>query len=134
MYNSSFLSHFLFSNIFILNFNNYLSFSGIIKLKLHHFLPFSLYIIYMPGGTDEKASDIWSIALLLVFNYSVAYAKPTAANADSYILIDSETGGVLCEKIRRIAISRQHDKILTAVLALEMGDLSQVYDCKPISR
>jgi D-alanyl-D-alanine carboxypeptidase (penicillin-binding protein 5/6) len=68
-----------------------------------------------------------SIALLLVFNYSVAYAKPTAANADSYILIDSETGGVLCEKNSQ---NRQYPasttKILTAVLALEMGDLSQV--------
>lgn len=68
-----------------------------------------------------------SIALLLIFNYGVAYAKPTAANADSYILIDSETGGVLCEKNSQ---NRQYPasttKILTAVLALETGDLGKV--------
>lgn len=67
------------------------------------------------------------IVLLSISNYSVALAKPTAANADSFILIDSETGGVLCEKNSQ---SKQYPasttKIITAVLALEMGDLGQV--------
>ena len=39
--------------------------------------------------------------LLFLSNYVVALAKPAAENADAYILIDGETGSVLCEKTRK---------------------------------
>jgi D-alanyl-D-alanine carboxypeptidase (penicillin-binding protein 5/6) len=65
--------------------------------------------------------------LLFLSNYVVALAKPAAENADAYILIDGETGSVLCEKNSQARLyPASTTKIITAVLALEMGNPDQV--------
>ena len=38
------------------------------------------------------------ILLLAATNMSIAYAQPPSLDADAYILIDAQTGDVLCEK------------------------------------
>ncbi|MGE5614342.1 MAG: D-alanyl-D-alanine carboxypeptidase family protein [Bacillota bacterium] len=66
-------------------------------------------------------------SLIFLSNYGVALAKPAAENADAYILIDAETGSVLCEKNSQARLyPASTTKIITAVLAIEMGDLDQV--------
>lgn len=73
-----------------------------------------------------------SIVLIPVFIFlmftGLAYAEPTDITAESCILIDAASGKVLFEKDsnREKMFPASTTKIMTAILALEMGDLDQV--------
>ena len=69
-----------------------------------------------------------AIILIVVFtNTSIAIVQPPAPNAGAYVLLDPETGDVLCEKNPDTKVyPASTTKIMTAILALENGDLSQV--------
>lgn len=63
---------------------------------------------------------------VLLMNTSVAFAQPPAFDAGAYILIDSKTGEVLCEKdSQNTFYPASTTKIMTAILALERGNLDQ---------
>lgn len=68
------------------------------------------------------------IIMLTILMYSgITYAQPPSIEAEGYILIDSDTGDVLYEKNSHSPLyPASTTKIMTAVLALEMGDLNQV--------
>lgn len=58
---------------------------------------------------------------------SIAYAQPPSLDADAYILIDAQTGDVLCEKNSRgILYPASTTKIMTAIMAIELGDMEEV--------
>lgn len=71
-----------------------------------------------------------TLAMVLFFflsNTSYAIEQPPAPDAGAYILIDSETGGILCEKSPDAQVyPASTTKIMTAILALENGDLNRV--------
>jgi D-alanyl-D-alanine carboxypeptidase/D-alanyl-D-alanine carboxypeptidase (penicillin-binding protein 5/6) len=61
-----------------------------------------------------------------MFHTVDAAAQPVAPEAGSYILIDSETGDILCKKdAQERMYPASTTKIMTAILALEKGDLEQ---------
>lgn len=67
-----------------------------------------------------------AIMLLLLMNTSIAFAQPPALDVGAYILIDLKSGEVLCEKdSHKTLYPASTTKIMTAILALEIGDLSQ---------
>ena len=68
------------------------------------------------------------VLFVLLVNTSMAYAQPPALDAGAYILIDAKTGQVLCEKDSetKTLFPASTTKIMTAILALEMGNLDQV--------
>lgn len=67
------------------------------------------------------------ILILALTNTSIAIEQPPAPEAGAYILLDSETGDVLCEKNPDAMVyPASTTKIMTAILALENGDLNQV--------
>jgi D-alanyl-D-alanine carboxypeptidase (penicillin-binding protein 5/6) len=64
---------------------------------------------------------------VLILNVSYAYAQPPAIDADTYILIDAESGSVLCEKNSTVShYPASMTKIMTAILAIELGDPEQL--------
>lgn len=67
------------------------------------------------------------ILLTLIFIKIPAFADVITTDAHSYILIDSKTGQVLCDKNADDKLyPASTTKILTAVVALEKGDLNQM--------
>lgn len=67
------------------------------------------------------------IIIVLLMNTSVAFAQPPALDVGAYILTDLKSGEVLCEKdSQKTLYPASTTKIMTAILALEMGDLDQV--------
>ena len=64
---------------------------------------------------------------ILLINTSIAYAEQPQIDAGAYILIDSKTGDVLCEKNsqNQTVYPASTTKIMAAILALERGDLNQ---------
>ncbi len=66
------------------------------------------------------------ILFVLLTNTSIVFAQPPAIDAGAYILIDLKTGEVLCEKDSQKALyPASTTKIMTAILALERGNLNQ---------
>lgn len=66
------------------------------------------------------------ILILLLMNTSIAFAQPPALDVGAYILMDLKSGEVLCEKDSQKALyPASTTKIMTAILALEMGDMNQ---------
>lgn len=67
------------------------------------------------------------ILLYLLFDQIPTYADAISTDAHSYILIDSKTGQDLCDKNADDKLyPASTTKILTAVVALEKGDLNQM--------
>ncbi len=67
------------------------------------------------------------VLIVLLVNTSTVFAQAPQLDAGAYILVDLKTGEVLCEKNSQIALyPASTTKIMTAILALEMGDLDQV--------
>jgi len=67
------------------------------------------------------------ILSVLIFNISYASAQPPSIDADTYILIDAESGNVLCEKNSKVThYPASMTKIMTAILAIELGDPEQL--------
>lgn len=67
------------------------------------------------------------ILIVLLTNTSIATEQPPAPDAGAYVLLDAETGDVLCEKNPDTMVyPASTTKIMTAILALENGDLNQV--------
>jgi D-alanyl-D-alanine carboxypeptidase/D-alanyl-D-alanine carboxypeptidase (penicillin-binding protein 5/6) len=67
------------------------------------------------------------ILLLAATNINIAYAQPPSPDAEAYILVDAQTGDVLCEKdTQKVIYPASTTKIMTAILAIELGDLDQV--------
>ncbi len=67
------------------------------------------------------------ILIVILSNSSIAIEQPPAPDAGAYVLIDSETGGVLCDKNPdTLVYPASTTKIMTAILALENGDMNQV--------
>ena len=67
------------------------------------------------------------ILLLAATNINIAYAQPPSPDAEAYILVDAQTGDVLCEKdAQKVIYPASTTKIMTAILAIELGDLDQV--------
>ncbi len=64
---------------------------------------------------------------ILLINTSIAFAEQPQIDAGAYILIDSKTGDVLCEKNsqNQTVFPASTTKIMTAILALERGNLNQ---------
>jgi len=80
----------------------------------------------LTGGNNEKAIVTFNHDNHSVFNIVTLKAQPLDINAQAYILIDSKTGQVLAEHnpdLRTYPASTT--KIMTAILALELGDLNQ---------
>lgn len=68
------------------------------------------------------------ILLLLVFlmNPNPAFAQSPSLDAGAYVLIDADSGNVLCEKNQDLKVyPASTTKIMTAIIALENGDLNQ---------
>jgi len=76
----------------------------------------------------KKLLTLAMILLLTATYICNAYAlQPPSLDATSYILIDAQTGDVLCEKdSREMVYPASTTKIMTAILALELGDLDEV--------
>jgi len=67
------------------------------------------------------------ILMLIISNTGIAYAEPPSLDAGAYILIDAQTGDVLCEKNSSESLyPASTTKIMTAILALENGDPEEV--------
>jgi D-alanyl-D-alanine carboxypeptidase/D-alanyl-D-alanine carboxypeptidase (penicillin-binding protein 5/6) len=67
------------------------------------------------------------ILLLILTNTSIAYAQPPSLEAEAYILVDAHTGDVLCEKdSRKTLYPASTTKIMTAILAIEQGNLDEI--------
>lgn len=67
------------------------------------------------------------ILSILILNISYASAQPPTIEADTYILIDAESGSVLCEKNSKVThYPASMTKIMTAILAIELGDPEQI--------
>ena len=75
----------------------------------------------------KKLLTLAMILLLTALNIGIAYAQPPSLDARAYILIDAQTGDVLCEKNSRETLyPASTTKIMTAILALELGDLDEM--------
>ena len=75
----------------------------------------------------KKLLTLAMIVLLTASSIGIAYAQPPSLDARAYILIDAQTGDVLCEKNSRETLyPASTTKIMTAILALELGDLDEV--------
>lgn len=67
------------------------------------------------------------ILSVLLFNSNTVFAQPPSPDAGAYILIDAESGSVLYEKNSKATYyPASMTKIMTAILAIEMGDPEQV--------
>lgn len=67
------------------------------------------------------------ILSVLLLNISCAFAQPPSIDADTYILIDAESGSILCEKNSKVThYPASMTKIMTAILAIELGDPEQL--------
>ncbi len=67
------------------------------------------------------------ILMLIASNTAVAYAEPPSPDAGAYILIDAQTGDVLHEKnSQKTLYPASTTKIMTAILAIENGNLEDV--------
>lgn len=67
------------------------------------------------------------VLLIFILNTSIEFAQPTFRDAGSYILIDSDTGDVLYESNSQATLyPASTTKIMTAILALERGNLDQM--------
>jgi D-alanyl-D-alanine carboxypeptidase (penicillin-binding protein 5/6) len=66
-------------------------------------------------------------SFIVLINTSIAYAEPPQIDAGACILIDSKTGDILYEKNSQdqTVFPASTTKIMTAILALERGDLNQ---------
>ena len=74
-----------------------------------------------------KLLTLAMILRLKALNIGTAYAQPPSLDARAYILIDAQTGDVLCEKNSRETLyPASTTKIMTAILALELGDLDEM--------
>ena len=74
----------------------------------------------------KKLLTLAIMLLVLLMNTSIAFAQPPALNAGAYILVDLKTGEVLCEKdSQKTFYPASTTKIMTAILALERGNLGQ---------
>ncbi len=80
----------------------------------------------------KKLFSLVIASLILLINISVSFAgssqaEPPQIDAGAYILIDSKTGDILYEKNSRsqTVFPASTTKIMTAILALEHGDLNQ---------
>lgn len=74
----------------------------------------------------KKLISLAIVALVLLMNFGTAFASPPAIDAGAYILIDMKSGDVLLEKdSQKTFYPASTTKILTAILALEMGDPDQ---------
>jgi len=74
----------------------------------------------------KKLISLAIILILLLMNTSIAFAQSPALDAGAYILIDLKSGEVLCEKdSQKTLYPASTTKIMTAILALEKGDLNQ---------
>lgn len=75
-----------------------------------------------------KRLPAFSIVLLIIFlNINIVFAQQPSPDAGAYILIDSDTGEILCEKNARTPLyPASTTKIMTAILALEMSDLDHI--------
>lgn len=71
-----------------------------------------------------------SIAILLIVFFaqsSIAFSQPPAIDAGAYMLVDLDTGEVLLEENPdQLMYPASLTKIMTAILALEKGDLDEV--------
>lgn len=75
----------------------------------------------------KKLISLSIILIILLMNASIAFAQPPALDAGAYILMDLKSGEVLCEKdSQKTFYPASTTKIMTAILALEMGDLNHV--------
>lgn len=80
----------------------------------------------------KKLLTLAMILLLTATNIPVVFAKtadaqPPQIDAAAYILIDAQNGDVLCEKnSQALVYPASTTKIMTAILALELGDLDEV--------
>ncbi len=67
------------------------------------------------------------ILSILFLNISYTFAQPPSIDADTYILIDAESGSVLCERNSKVTrYPASMTKIMTAILAIELGDPEQL--------
>jgi D-alanyl-D-alanine carboxypeptidase/D-alanyl-D-alanine carboxypeptidase (penicillin-binding protein 5/6) len=75
----------------------------------------------------KKLLSLLLLAFILGIHAGAAYAQPPEIDAGAFILIDSGTGDVLCEKNSESPslYPASTTKIMTAILALERGDLNQ---------
>ena len=79
------------------------------------------------GGFMKRAFIIISVVLFILMLSTAAYAETPNINAPSYILIDSKTGQILYEKNPNEKLyPASATKIMTAILALEKGNLDQL--------
>jgi len=71
-----------------------------------------------------------AIILLIVILSSVTapvHAEPPDIDAEAYILIDANTGRVLCEyNSNTVLYPASTTKVMTALLAIEMGDMDEI--------
>lgn len=74
----------------------------------------------------KKLLALAIILFVILLNNTAAFAQPSAINAGAYILIDQKTGEVLCEKdSQKTLYPASTSKIMTAILAIEKGDMNQ---------
>lgn len=75
----------------------------------------------------KRLSIFLLILLIFLSNISIVSSQQPSLAAGSYILIDSESGAVLCEKNSTIThYPASMTKIMTAILAIEMGNPEQI--------
>lgn len=66
------------------------------------------------------------VLFVLLMNSNIVLAQSPTLDAGAYILIDADTGNVLCEQNPNLKVyPASTTKIMTAILALENGDLDQ---------
>lgn len=83
--------------------------------------------MHIPEVQMKRLLTLAIILMLITSNKSVAYAEPPSLDAGAYILIDAQTGDVLCEKNSSETVyPASTTKIMTAILALENGDPDEV--------
>lgn len=74
----------------------------------------------------KRLLSLAMMLIVLLMNTSIAFAQPPVIDAGAYILMDLKTGEVLCEKdSQKTLYPASTTKIMTAILALERGDLNQ---------
>lgn len=74
----------------------------------------------------KKLLTLAIMLFILLMSTGIAFALPPALDAGSYILLDSKTGEVLYEiDSQKTLYPASTTKIMTAILALERGNLSQ---------
>lgn len=91
------------------------------------FLQYKSYFINYTGADMKKIVISAFILLIFLLFGTPAFADVITTDAHSYILMDAKTGQVLCEKNADDKLyPASTTKILTAVVALEKGDLNQM--------